>query len=223
MFIYVTRGLFDKQSIDLVAMKVAATTGDVRMLLQLSDRCLVDTMAHFQREHILLAPVPGSIHSGVSEHNPIARLDEPLKPGEPIVPIIYTRHMAQVIRDTGNGPLRETNTVARLSDGARTLLVAMFCYSTASSAPSMLHHRTENPLLGQVAMTCTQMRQAFINYKTIKAGSIGHDPTEENMRRWTEELHCSALIEGTWAISSFHLHLLYSIEFYTKHNFILFD
>ena len=189
-----TRGLFDKQSIDLVAMKVAATTGDVRMLLQLSDRCLVDTMAHFQRETILIAPAPGTTQSGVSELNPIARLDVPLKPGEPIVPIIYTRHMATVIRDTGNGPLRETNTVARLSDGARTLLVAMFCFSTAASVPSMLH-RTENPLLGQVAMTCTQMRQAFITYKEFKR-CIGHEPTEENMRRWTEELHCSALIEG---------------------------
>ena len=173
-------------------MKVAATTGDVRQLLQMSDRCLVDTMAHFQREHKLLAPVPGAKCSGMSEGNPVGRLDDPLKPGEPIVPIIFTRHMAQVIRETGNGPMRETNTVARLSDGARTLLVAMFCYSTASSTPSMF--KSDNPLLGQVAMSCTQMRQAFLNYKQLKP--IGHDPTEENMRRWTEELHCSALIEG---------------------------
>jgi hypothetical protein len=125
----------------------------------------------------------------------MARIDQPLT-GD-VVPLVTTKQMAIMFREQGIGPGRETAVVRVLTPGARTLLVAMFVYGAADGPSVTVNNQaiSSSTLLGPQPLTVTQMRLAFNTYKDLKS-KIKLEASEDNMRRWTEELHCNALIEG---------------------------
>ena len=189
-----TQGLFDKPALTMISCKVANAGGDVRFLLQLADSCLTETTRKFRRmidqreeyeacTHITRIP---NVHQ-----NPLENWDDEVTE---IIPIVEMKHVCEVSKSSGWGPLRETVMISdHITDGARALLVAMICYGktdTVSSLKGFTH---------PAGLNLSEIRQSLQTYITIKEQfgvKIGHDPSVANVVRWVRELHDAALLNG---------------------------
>jgi len=109
-----------------------------------------------------------------------------------VVPFILQAHVLTVAKEAGVGPSRETQAVADLTPGALAFLVAIIAYAT----PEEVAMPGRGGRISDASNTLgtKQMRDALINYKSLK--TMNFDTSEDMIRRYIDELQCSALIEG---------------------------
>jgi len=189
-----TEGLFDKTAMSMLSMKVNNKSGDVRLLLQLADKILTETTKMYRRqieqrdEHDSCTDIT---RIPLVKFNPLESWDSQVTE---ITPFVLLNHVTTVCKEIGHGPAMQTTDVMNnISGGARALVVAMICYGKTDTTSSLKGFSLPS------ALNARDIRQSLQTYIEIKAQlgvKIGHDPSEANVSRWIEELHCQSIIDG---------------------------